>query len=102
MEKMMKRVHAEVSKLDFQKVFMRKANEEVSDAELMAARNILDEVVKMAFGYKKGGNLQRVATVSNNRLYDIDTLEKVTVNLKEALDKVTQQAMEELNGHGGE
>jgi DNA-binding protein YbaB len=98
----MKRVHTEVSKHDFQKVFMRKADEEVSNAELMSASNILDEVVKMAFGYKKGGNLTRVAMVGNNTLYDLDTLEKVAVNLKEALDKVTQQAMEELNGGRGE
>jgi hypothetical protein len=98
----MKKIHAEVSRYDFQKIFMRKADEEVSDAELMAARNILDEVVRMAFGYKKYGSLASVAMVSKNALYDIDVLERVSANLKEALDKVTQQAMEELNGSKGE
>lgn len=94
----MNRVHKDISTYDFHKGFMRRADEEVSNAELMSAKNILDEVVKTAFGYRKNGNLAKVATVSNNTLYDFDTLEKVSANLKEALDKVTQQAMEELNG----
>ena len=98
----MRKVHADISTHDFHKSFMRAANEEVSNAELMSAKNILDEVVKTAFGYRKNGNLAKVATVSNNTLYDLDTLEKVSANLKEALDKVTQQAMEELNGGGKE
>lgn len=91
---------AELSKHDIHKLFMKKAANEVSPAELMAVHSVLSEAIPMCFGHRKYGHLANVLTVNVSTTFDTDTALSIIRNLKEAIDKVAERFEESLDGSG--